>query len=100
MSCLGWMLRVSLWLQWQRFPCLVILKILVESKSLKLYLNSLNQERYGSASKVAALLERDIAECVNGTVLVDIHTPDSYRNLGLATFPGVCLDDMDIDLVC
>ncbi|MFT7300621.1 MAG: 7-cyano-7-deazaguanine reductase [Porticoccus sp.] len=72
---------------------------LVESKSLKLYLNSLNQERYGSASKVAALLERDISECVNGTVLVDIYTPDGYRNLGLATFPGVCLDDMDIDFV-
>ncbi|MEH6617181.1 MAG: NADPH-dependent 7-cyano-7-deazaguanine reductase QueF, partial [Porticoccus sp.] len=72
---------------------------LVESKSLKLYLNSLNQEQYSSAQDVSVVLERDIAECVNGTVLVDIHTPDSYRNLGLASFPGVCLDDMDIDLV-
>ena len=72
---------------------------LVESKSLKLYLNSLNQEQYSSAQDVSVVLEKDISKCVKGPVLVDIHTPDSYRNLGLASFPGVCLDDMDIDLV-
>lgn len=72
---------------------------LVESKSLKLYLNSLNQERYSSTQDVTAVLEKDIAGCVKGVVLVDIHTPDGYRNFGLASFPGICLDDMDIDLV-
>lgn len=71
---------------------------LVESKSLKLYLNSLNQTAYSSAQDVAATLERDIAECVQGSVLVDIHTAESFRHQGLSSFPGVCLDDLDVDI--
>ena len=68
---------------------------LVESKSLKLYLNSLNQTAYSCVQEVAAILERDISECVQGSVLVDIHTTDSYRHQALSSFPGVCLDSLD-----
>lgn len=72
---------------------------LVESKSLKLYLNSINQERYRSVQEVISILETDLSECVKGPVLVDIHTPENFRHRGLSLFPGVCLDDMDIDMV-
>ena len=63
-------------------------KNLVESKSLKLYLNSLNQTTYSSVQEVAATLERDISECVQGSVLVDIHTTDSYRHQALRLHQG------------
>ena len=71
---------------------------LVESKSLKLYLNSLNQTAYSCVQEVAAILERDISECVQGSVLVDIHTTDSYRHQALSSFPGVCLDSLDVSI--
>ncbi|MEZ5530048.1 MAG: NADPH-dependent 7-cyano-7-deazaguanine reductase QueF [Porticoccaceae bacterium] len=71
---------------------------LVESKSLKLYLNSLNQERYRTPQDVVALLEKDIADCVGGPVQVDIHMGDSYRHRGVAAFPGICLDDLPIEV--
>lgn len=71
---------------------------LVESKSLKLYLNSLNQTVFSSMQNVAATLERDISNCVNGQISVDVHTPDSFRHRGLSSFPGVCLDDLDLDI--
>ena len=71
---------------------------LVESKSLKLYLNSINQECYPSMEDVTALLEGDIARCVGGPVQVDIHPADSYRHRGIATFPGFCLDGLDVEV--
>lgn len=71
---------------------------LVESKSLKLYLNSLNQERYRSVEEVALIIERDVSACVMGPVLVGIHPGDSYRHRGLGSLPGICLDDLSIEV--
>jgi len=71
---------------------------LVESKSLKLYLNSLNQASYASVQEVMMILEHDISECVKGPVLVDIHSIEAFRHKGLSSFPGVCLDTLDVDI--
>tara|TARA_R110002124_G_scaffold150869_1_gene317599 strand:- start:222 stop:1043 length:822 start_codon:yes stop_codon:yes gene_type:complete len=69
---------------------------LVESKSLKLYLNSLNQERYRSVEEVTRIIERDVSACVVGPILVGIHPGDSYRHMGLGSLPGICLDDLPV----
>ncbi|MCB1669341.1 MAG: NADPH-dependent 7-cyano-7-deazaguanine reductase QueF [Pseudomonadales bacterium] len=69
---------------------------IVESKSLKLYLNSLNQQRFESPSKVAAVLEEDLSTCVNGPVMVDLYTLDNYARQGLQVMPGHCLDNLDV----
>lgn len=71
---------------------------LVESKSLKLYLNSLNQVAFSSPLEVATVMERDLSSCVNGPVSVDIHTLDRVRHQSLSSFPGHCIDDLDVDV--
>ncbi len=69
---------------------------LVESKSLKLYLNSLNQITFASFQDVASLLEKDISHCVNGSISVAIHTMEGFRHRGLSSFPGICLDNLGV----
>ncbi len=69
---------------------------IVESKSFKLYLNSLNQERFDSAAKIVDVLENDLSACVGGPVLVDIYTVNEYTRRGLQTMPGICLDDLPV----
>ena len=71
---------------------------IVESKSLKLYLNSLNQQRFESAAKVAAVMEEDLSNCVNGPVMVDLFSLDSYARQGVQVMPGKCLDDLVVDV--
>ena len=94
------------WLDMRGKPVVAVVEIsmpchtenLVESKSLKLYLNSLNQERYHSPQDVATLLEKDISACVNGPVQVGIHPADTFRHRGIGSFPGTCLDELPIEV--
>lgn len=67
---------------------------IVESKSLKLYLNSLAMERYESPGDVAALIERDLAETAQGDVRVTLAKPASVTNAGISDLPGICIDDV------
>ena len=69
---------------------------IIESKSFKLYLNSLNQERFDSAAKVVEALERDLSACVKGPVLVDLFSVEEFAKRGLQEMPGVCLDDSHV----
>lgn len=69
---------------------------IVESKSLKLYLNSLNNTGFSSVQEVARVIETDLSDCANGPVQVDLHTLDKCRSTGLASLPGECLDNMAI----
>lgn len=71
---------------------------LIESKSLKLYLNSINQSVFSSPQEVSAIIEQDLTLCANGPVAVAIHTLESYRHRGLSFFPGQCLDDLDVKI--
>lgn len=69
---------------------------LVESKSLKLYLNSLNQERFDNAVKLAETISKDLTNAAGDTVEVSICSPDK---IGLPDMPaGICLDEMDIQI--
>ncbi len=69
---------------------------IIESKSLKLYLNSLNQEQFDSPAKLHEILERDLSLAAGGPVLVDFYTIDDYSRRGLQPMPGDCLDDMPL----
>ncbi len=69
---------------------------IIESKSLKLYLNSLNQEQFVSPAKLHEILERDLSMAAGGPVLVDLYTIDDYSLRGLKPMPGDCLDDMSL----
>lgn len=69
---------------------------LVESKSLKLYLNSFNQTCCDSLQAVEGLIARDLSQAAGGEVSVRLRAidEDTHRRLGVPG--GVCLDELDI----
>ena len=71
---------------------------LVESKSLKLYLNSFNQSRMESVDAVRAVIARDLAAAAGANVAVEV-MPLSARLARQFDMPaGVCLDELDVDI--
>tara|TARA_R110001592_G_scaffold205052_2_gene455438 strand:- start:9751 stop:10593 length:843 start_codon:yes stop_codon:yes gene_type:complete len=70
---------------------------MIESKSFKLYLNSLNHEQFKNAEKVKALLEKDLSQAAGAEVnvnLIDVNSRfPSTNNLAEYT----CLDELDVE---
>lgn len=75
---------------------------LVESKSLKLYLNSFNQSRFADAAGVREAIARDLSAAAGGTVGVAVWPltgPEGERpRRDFASPQGICLDELDIDI--
>jgi 7-cyano-7-deazaguanine reductase len=67
---------------------------LVESKSLKLYLNSLNQSRFDSLSQLAETIHSDLCGASGSNVEVSLQLPSDIIMPDLPA--GVCLDELDI----
>ena len=65
---------------------------MIESKSLKLYLNSLNQVRIADRRSMAAILSRDLAACAGAPVSVELRAPGAHARDGFGDFPGESLD--------
>ena len=72
-------------------------KNLIESKSFKLYLNSLNQSRFASFEQVEATLQQDLAHCAAGKVSVRLYTLDEADSQ-IYRLPGASIDDLEIDV--
>jgi len=71
---------------------------LVESKSLKLYLNSFNQTRFSGFELVRETIARDLAAAANGEVKVDLAPLGAAGLLPVTELPGRCIDDIDIPI--
>ncbi|WP_096087610.1 NADPH-dependent 7-cyano-7-deazaguanine reductase QueF [Agaribacterium haliotis] len=71
---------------------------IVESKSFKYYLNSLNQAVFASVDELKACLQRDLSRCVGGPVQVSLWALNNAAGAQLDTPPGECLDELDIDI--
>ena len=74
-------------------------KFIVESKSFKLYLNSLNQTRFDSAAQVETLITKDLAGVTGADVLVSIMPLSASLRAaqhlaGIAEVKGEVLDDL------
>jgi len=69
---------------------------IIESKSFKLYLNSLNQSALADVDAVATLMRRDLSAAAGRAVEVDIHAEDSPANTSIAPLTGELLDAQDI----
>lgn len=67
---------------------------LVESKSVKLYLNGFGMTRFESADEVRATLARDLSSACGGPVDVSLLTFDALG--ALARLPGSSLDGLDV----
>jgi len=67
-------------------------EMIVESKSLKLYLNSFAFSRFSDAAELAGVMRRDLAHATRADVDVRIEGPEAERSSRIGTFPGVCID--------
>ena len=88
------------WLDARGKPCVATAQFelpattpqLVESKSIKLYLNAFNATRFDHAEVVRACIARDLSRCAGGEVAV---------RFGLPEFAGdesACIDALEVDI--
>ncbi len=71
---------------------------IVESKSLKLYLNSFNQARMASPEAVREVLAADLSDAFGGPVQVQLRLPDQFGQLKMGELEGLLLDRLDIEV--
>lgn len=69
---------------------------IIESKSLKLYLNSLAMERFDSADDVAALVQRDLSRVSQSSVRIELAPRASVDASGIGSLPGTCIDELAV----
>ena len=93
------------WLNAKGKPCVATASItydccslnLIESKSLKLYFNSLNQTMFASVAVLEARIAEDLTACLESQVVVNIIPSQDW---GVAEvrprFDGTCVDDLDV----
>jgi 7-cyano-7-deazaguanine reductase len=70
---------------------------IVESKSVKLYLNSLNQAVFSSAERVAEVIAADLSSVSGGAVSVRLHSVDESARLAGRPEGFVLIDDEPLD---
>lgn len=73
---------------------------IVESKSLKLYLNSFNQTVFRDRAEVLHTLESDLSVAAQGPVMVRLFTMAQLHAAGMAQLPGECIDDAETEIDC
>lgn len=69
---------------------------LIESKSLKLYFNSLNFERFSSQADFVRRVEEDLSRVAAATVQIRLVLPDDPAALRMGQLPGTCLDALPL----
>lgn len=71
---------------------------LIESKSFKLYLNSLNQSKFTDISQLYRTMKADLSACAGGPVQVTLHNVNELTAFQPTWLPGRCIDDLDIEV--
>ncbi len=71
---------------------------IIESKSFKLYLNSLNQSVFATAQALVEVLEQDLSATAGKPVTVRVRSLDEAAHEGLSALPGSCIDDLDVSI--
>jgi 7-cyano-7-deazaguanine reductase len=66
---------------------------IIESKSLKLYLNSLSMSRYESEDSVREVIRADLSKTADHGVDVRLFPASSWERQQMAQMPGKCIDD-------
>ncbi|MEM0911740.1 MAG: NADPH-dependent 7-cyano-7-deazaguanine reductase QueF [Pseudomonadota bacterium] len=68
---------------------------IIESKSFKLYLNSLNQTVFACTESLIDTITNDLSRCANAGVTVSLFTPERFDAFQVKTLEGIVLDDID-----
>jgi 7-cyano-7-deazaguanine reductase len=71
---------------------------IIESKSFKLYLNSLNQTPFADRAELTATLEKDLSAAAGKPVGVRIRSLADIDNEGVLALPGSCIDELDVTI--
>lgn len=71
---------------------------LIESKSLKLYLNSFANTRFDSVNVVQALMEKDLSDCAGGPVDVRLLTLEAAAREPWLELTGTCVDRLELEM--
>mgnify|MGYP001552982671 FL=1 len=69
---------------------------IVESKSFKLYLNSLSMSRFSSLAEVADTVTEDLNACVGTEVTVHVYPVTRTEARGVSRLAGSCLDSLAV----
>ncbi len=71
---------------------------LIESKSIKLYLNSFNNTKFTNEIQVLDLITKDLSSVSGLSVEVSMHPLDYYQKQPLSLFEGTLLDEIDVEI--
>ena len=71
---------------------------LIESKSFKLYLNSLNQTRFADIDEVSRVLGADLSAAASSPIELVVREVGSPAPPPIEILEGECIDDLDIDI--
>jgi 7-cyano-7-deazaguanine reductase len=96
-----WTLYELSWLDVQRRPQVALGELrvdaqtpqLIESKSLKLYLNSFNQTCFRDWQQVMKQLQQDLSRCAGNPVAITLQPLRHFEQQPLAMLVGRCIDD-------
>lgn len=70
---------------------------IVESKSMKLYLNSLAQMQLADTDALVALLRVDLSDAFGSPVTISLIPQSAFASVSLAELDGLLLDRLDIE---
>jgi 7-cyano-7-deazaguanine reductase len=73
---------------------------IIESKSLKLYLNSFNQASFASAEHMLDTLRIDLSNAAGAHVEVELILPKDFASLHIKEFEGLDLDTQSLAMDC
>jgi 7-cyano-7-deazaguanine reductase len=71
---------------------------IIESKSFKLYLNSLNQSVFASRDELTQVLQRDLSQVSGASVAVKLRSLSEVEEQGVAHLSGVCIDELEVNI--
>ncbi|WP_459205248.1 NADPH-dependent 7-cyano-7-deazaguanine reductase QueF [Pseudomonas sp. MLB6B] len=71
---------------------------IIESKSFKLYLNSLNQTAFTTSDELRACLVNDLSAAAGKPVAVRVRTLAEVEEEGTTALPGRCIDGLDVTI--
>ena len=71
---------------------------IVESKSLKLYLNSLAMTRYASTDEITRVISRDLSGVTGSQIEIEVTPAKDFSTGQIAALPGDCIDDLKVQI--
>ena len=94
------------WLNLRGKPQVAILSIqvpadspnIIESKSLKLYLNGLNQCRLAGIEAVLNLLQADLSAGFGAALQIRLTEASDFQNIAIGQLEGLLLDRLDVEM--